>query len=294
MVGADSMIGKAVVGSIAKSGGEVWTTTRRPTGSRTNALHFDLGAPVELPSWVTPERAYICAARAGFQDCEEHPDDTHRVNVDGTVAIARSLLERGTFLVFLSTSAVFAGHHPAPSESEPVSPTTEYARQKAEAEQRLLELDSGHGRFAVVRLTKVLASCSPTVARFLGGLTAGHRIEAYSDLYLSPTSLGSVVAALHTIASLRSPGIHHLSGASILSYADLARHMARSLGCSADQVMEKPLSTSGSELLYTPRYPNLGMQMTQAKVGIGPEAVEDVVDSVLVASRGMEDDKLLF
>lgn len=294
MVGADSMIGKALADSIAKSGEEVWTTTRRPAGSRTNALHFDLGAPADLPSWVAPECAYICAARAGFQDCEQHPEDTRRVNVDGTVAIARSLLERGTFLVFLSTSAVFSGHHSAPSEAETVSPTTEYARQKAEAERRLLELDSGHGWFAVVRLTKVLASRSPTVARFLEGLTSGHRIEAYSDLYLSPTSLGSVVAALRTIASLRSPGVHHISGASILSYAELARHMARSLGCSADQVVEKPLSTSGGTLLYTPRYPNLGMQMTRAKVGIGPEAVGDVVDSVLIKSRGMEDDKLVF
>lgn len=180
--------------------------------------------------------AILCAARAGLRDCEEHPEETAFINVQQTIELARRLRDAGAFVVFPSTNLVFDGHDPAPTPATEPSPVTEYGRQKAEAERGLLAL----GEAAVARLGKVLHPRLPLLVEWAAALRRGEVIRPFADARLSPVPAGFVAEALLAIGQQRARGIHHLSSSGQLTYADLARELAASLGKSASLVQPQP------------------------------------------------------
>ena len=261
---------------------EVWATSRRDdVGSPRRAIHLDLTEPDRLRLPTAPGSAFLCAARSGFLECEQSSDAAYRVNVAGSVAIARHLLPRGVFVVLLSSSAVYDGLTPLPEESLDPSPTTEYGRQKAEAERQLLQLDAGRGNVAIVRLTKVFSSGTAVVRGFMQHLEKGEHVDAFSDLYISPVSLGYVVESLLAIERRRSGGIFHLSGSVELSYADFARRLAGKMGVSPDLVGESTVEESPIPVLYRPRHPALGMTLTSRSIGLHPEPLDTMLANLL-------------
>lgn len=210
----------------------------------------------------------------GLKNCAEQPITSHRINVEHSVALARRLGEQGTFVVLLSTSAVFAGDKPFMPEHAATSPLGAYGRQKAEAEQSLL----GSGfPVAVVRLTKVLSGMTPLIRGWLDDLRQGREIAAYQDLLFAPISLRYATDALLTIAEKREPGIFHLSGSRDLSYADFARDMVRTLG--HDECRVRPETAPAD--ISLPRHAALGMECTHARLGLSPQAPESVLEHLL-------------
>lgn len=210
----------------------------------------------------------------GLKNCAEQPIISHRINVEHSVALARRLGEQGTFVVFLSTSAVFAGDKPFMPEHATTSPVGAYGRQKAEAERVLLE--SGFP-VAVVRLTKAVSSKTPLLRSWLDDLHQGREVAAYQDLLFAPVSLRNAANALLAIAEKREPGIFHLSGSRDLSYADFARGMARALGQEESRV--RPEAAPGD--IELPRHAALGMKRTHACLGLSPQAPESVLEHLL-------------
>jgi len=104
---------------------------------------FDLCEPemvVPLVEEAAPDIVIHAAAMSTPDPCEDDPDTARRVNVEGTVAVAKAAADVGARLLFLSTDLVFDGKNPPYKEDDPPSPTSVYARCKVEAEQRVLEL----------------------------------------------------------------------------------------------------------------------------------------------------------
>ena len=66
--------------------------------------------------------------------CEADPDGARKVNVDGTLAVARQLTDAGAFPVLVSTNAVFDGTEPHVPADTPPNPANVYGALKAEAE----------------------------------------------------------------------------------------------------------------------------------------------------------------
>jgi dTDP-4-dehydrorhamnose reductase len=282
IVGTDGTIGSALGTAMRGRGIEVWATSRRDdVTSLKRAIYLDLSEPGRLQLPTAPSSAFLCAARSKFLECEQNSDATYSVNVTGSIAIARHLLSRGVFVVLLSTNAIFDGLTPLPDESLVPSPTTEYGRQKAEAERQLLDLDAGRGDVAIVRLTKVFSSGTPVVRGFMQRLEKGEHFDAFSDLYICPVSVRHIVESLLEIERRRTGGIFHLSGSIELSYADFARRLAGKMGVSPDLVGESTVEESPTPVLYRPRHPALGMKLTSRTIGLHPEPVDSMLANLL-------------
>lgn len=87
-----------------------------------------------------PDAVIHCAALSNTWYCEQHPEESHRVNVQGTVRIAKACKFIGAKLVFMSSDQVYNGTPMlGPLKEEDVlQPVNFYGRHKLEAEQRAL------------------------------------------------------------------------------------------------------------------------------------------------------------
>lgn len=90
----------------------------------------------------TPDAVIHSGAISDIDECEKNPELSYRVNVEGTVRMARACAEYGAKLLFMSTDQVYSGctgTHPLP-EDTPLAPANTYARHKVEAEMRMLDI----------------------------------------------------------------------------------------------------------------------------------------------------------
>lgn len=222
IVGGESVIGSAARKHLENSGARVVATSRRESAE----YCVDLAEPAN--SWQLPDVcsvAILCASRSRLQECEAHRAETRWVNVTQTLELARQLRRRGAFVIFLSTNLVFRGGEGPFSESAAVDPVCEYARQKAEVEHELL----AHGGAGVVRLNKVLHPNLPILRDWASAFRRDEEVRAFANLSFSPITPAYVAEALWEIAQRRLAGVIHLSGDTQISYADLARTLARRL-----------------------------------------------------------------
>ena len=99
--------------------------------------------------------AFLCAAVTDMRACQEDPALTRQVNVANTIELMRRLADRGTHLVFLSSSQVFDGETANPTEEAATCPKNEYGAQKLAVEQAIERYQLPA---AILRPTKILAS----------------------------------------------------------------------------------------------------------------------------------------
>ncbi|MEN6344244.1 MAG: sugar nucleotide-binding protein [Armatimonadia bacterium] len=275
-MGADSTLGRALLLRLQELGLPCLGTTRRD-GSTPDRLPLDLaGIPAD---WRPPEGvavAYLCAAVTSTNQCRSDPEGTRRTNVIGTLAVARTLREAGAHLVFLSTNLVFDGSVPHQRAYSPTCPQTEYGRQKAEVEAKLLEQPGA----TVLRLTKVLTSHMGLVQGWLSELREGRSIQPLSDLPLAPVSLPQVVEALSTLGLRRPEGIFQLSARDDFAYAEMAQLLAKGLGVEPGLVQPICSKDAGLDLEHVPRFTSLDTSRAEQELGFAAPEAQAVVRSV--------------
>lgn len=90
-----------------------------------------------------PDIVIHCAAQSNVAYCEEHPDETWKINVDGSVIIAKAALKHNTKCIMCSSDQVYFGSkiNEVHSESEDLTPFNQYGKQKLSAEKMCLEIN---------------------------------------------------------------------------------------------------------------------------------------------------------
>ncbi len=85
-----------------------------------------------------PDIVIHCAALSNTWYCEQHEEESHRVNVQGTVRIAKACKLIGAKLIFMSSDQVYNGTPKLGplTEREELQPVNIYGKHKLEAEQR--------------------------------------------------------------------------------------------------------------------------------------------------------------
>lgn len=79
-----------------------------------------------------PDIVIHCAALSNTWYCEQHPEDSHRVNVQGTVKLAKACKNIGAKLIFMSSDQVYNGTPMLGplKESDVFQPVNVYGRNK--------------------------------------------------------------------------------------------------------------------------------------------------------------------
>jgi len=209
--------------------------------------------------------------------CRREPAESAIVNVRNTVALAKTLVEIGVLVIFLSTNMVYDGSKPFRKADDPVCPRTEYGRQKSGAEQEL----SGLGDLiSIVRFTKVLGVNALPFKGWIQALQRGEVICPFSDMVLSPVPLPFAIRVLHRIAELRLSGIVQVSAERDVTYEQVARYIAKCIRADADLVQPIRSREANPQLEAIPRYTTLDMTRLRMELEMDPPGVWSTIDSV--------------
>jgi len=150
----------------------------------------------------------------------QDPPEAWSVNVDGSRNVARAACRAR--LIHLSTDVVFDGSLGRPyEESDELSPTHDYGRSKAAAEDAVRE---EHPEPLIVRTSLLYGGAQPGKHELAADDPS---LTFYDDELRNPIQCGDLAAALLELAALDIHGVLHVAGADAVSRCEFARLIAR-------------------------------------------------------------------
>lgn len=191
-----------------------------------------------------PKVVIHCAALSNTWYCEQYPEESHRVNVQGTVKMAKACKRIGAKFIFMSSDQVYNGTIASGPLREDclLQPVNVYGRHKLEAEQRaLLNLHESVG----LRLTWMydmpdskMKLNSNILVNLQKASREGSVINVATHEYRGVTDVWEVVRNIEKVLNLPGGVYNFGSGNSLDSYSlfvETARLMG--LGSAKDWII---------------------------------------------------------
>lgn len=209
---------------------------------------IDIASPASVAKALDDYLPWAVVNGAGFVRIDEAEGDAStcfRENTVGPAVLAAECARRGVALMTFSSDMVFNGSkRTAYQERDPVSPLNIYGRSKAEAERQVLQIYPGA---LVLRTSAFFGPWDRYnfVTVTLRRLAEGEKVEAASDLVVSPTYIPDLVHAGLDLLLDGEGGIWHLSNAGAVSWAELALCCAKMAGLDPSCVIPRPAATLG-------------------------------------------------
>lgn len=193
-----------------------------PTHSQLNVSREE--AVMAYMEQFQPDIVLHCAALSNNWYCEQHPDESHRVNVQGTVKIAKACKHIGAKLVFMSSDQVYNGTPVSGplKEQDVFQPVNVYGRHKLEAEQRALRNNPMSVALRLTWMYDVPSSPmklnSNILVNIQKALDEGTTIKAATHEYRGVTNVWEVVRNMEQTLELPGGIYNYGSGNHIDSY----------------------------------------------------------------------------
>lgn len=212
VTGAGGLLGRETVPALAAAGWSVQSLALRP---RAGFRSVDLRDPVAWRAALLefkPDAVVHLAAYREPDYCEDHPDETRRLNVD-PVRVAVETLPRTVPQLFVSTDYVFDGEQPPYREDSPRHAVSEYGRSKCAAEDAL----AGHPGGIALRVPLLIGGGpafreSGFIAQMVEAVLAGKPQTLDDVLVRYPCWTRDVAGAIAFLLGGGHRGTFHLSG----------------------------------------------------------------------------------
>ncbi|HYM72313.1 MAG TPA: sugar nucleotide-binding protein [Stellaceae bacterium] len=284
LIGGDSEIAAAALAAMRGAGLPAVATTRRRDRLADDRVFHDLAPP--LGDWQPPdgvEAACIFAAVGNLVDCQRDPAGSALINVTRSIELAERLVERGIYVLFLSTDKVFDGARPLMPADAPLAPISEYGRQKALTDAHFQAMIAAGFPVGILRLAKIFSPGIGLFNQWRRALAAGEPVRAFRDMMVAPTLAEDVAAAIVALLGERAAAVWQLSGARDLPYAEAAAYIAQRVG--ADPAFIEPVAAASAAMPAgaTPPHTTLDSSALAARFGIRPREPWPVIDAVIAA-----------
>lgn len=173
---------------------------------------------------VEPDILIHAAAYTDVDGCERNPQKAHKVNAQGTEAVALACRECGALLCYISTDFVFDGEKKsAYTEEDLPNPINIYSKSKLEGEQFVKSLLK---EFIIVRSGWLFGKGGKNfVDTLLNKAQNEEEVEVVNDQFGSPTYARDLAKAIYKLFNLTCvpKGIYHVTNSGSCSWYELAR-----------------------------------------------------------------------
>ena len=221
-----------------------------PSEWRNRFLPMELCDPVsvdEVFRRTRPEIVIHTASVGSVDEAELHPERVRQVNVEGARRVGEACQRARSFLITISSNAVFDGNLPPYSEGSPTRAMSRYGRFKIEIEEWAKQSGLDH---LIVRPILIYGWPLPggrgnAVTRWLEDMERGKPVRVAADITSMPLLAADCAKAIWKAAQQKLQGILHLAGPDRISLAEFARLTARTFGCAESLVLPVPSSQLG-------------------------------------------------
>lgn len=168
---------------------------------------------------------------AGIKDvryCEKNIVKTFQANTHSIQSIAK-YIDKQTKFLHISTDYIFDGYSGDYSENDSANPLTVYGKSKLEAEKIITD---NLPNYINLRTAGVYSFDCGWLNWLLSEFRAGHKVEAYNNVYNTPTSIDNLAEMIYDTIDFDFTGTIHLSGSERTNRYDLFSYVARTLGYS--------------------------------------------------------------
>lgn len=225
-----------------------------------------------------PDAVVHTAAASQPNFCQQHPDESRRINTEAAINLAGLCADREIPFAFTSTDLVFDGRHSGYREEDEVSPVNIYAEQKVEAERGVLER---HPAAAVCRMPLMFGVPGPTsqsfIQPFIRAMRAGEMLRLFTDEFRTPVSAGTASSGL-LLALEKVHGLVHLGGRERISRHDFGVMLARVLEIRSARIVGCKQSDVP---MPAPRPPDVSLDSSRAfALGYDPQPLLDELGEI--------------
>lgn len=225
-----------------------------------------------------PDIIFHLAAMSTPSLCEKNPLLSYEINVCATRFLVEAAQEINAQLVFTSSDLVFDGENAPYRESDPPNPVNRYGRQKAEAEQVVMNYKNG----TVCRMPLMFGDKAPNSGSFIQPmiqfLRANQKLNLFEDEIRTPLSAAKAVEGLMLIAE-RNPRLVHLSGNQSINRYDFGVLLCSLLDINTDLLRKRKLEDFSFE---ASRPANTSMDNTLARsMGFHPGELTQELEAII-------------
>lgn len=224
IVGGTGIIGSCLHKTLVESDHEVVVTSRQPDASDESKIFLQLeditGSLKTIRNAGKFDGVVLSAGVSSIRACRLDPESTALVNVDAQVAIARELLSiNSSKIILISSNRVFDGSTELAKIKATYSPTTEYGRQKAQAETELFSLGKSVN---IVRFSKVISERTELIIDWFDKLSTNMKVSAFVDMAISPITVDTAVDVIEHMLVTECEPVVQFSASDEVSFFDLA------------------------------------------------------------------------
>jgi dTDP-4-dehydrorhamnose reductase len=232
---------------------------------------------------VRPGVVVHMAVQGDLDRCQRDPDEAYRVNVQGTVHVARAAAAVGARLIYISTDQVYDGTSGYYTETDPPHPLMVYGRTKLEGEQQAGALCPD---VVILRLALMYGWGSATRPTFidwlLARLRAGQEVPLWVDQYRTPLYVVQAAEAVDRLLDRPDVrGVFNLGGAERLDRLSFGRKFCAVFRLPTSSLKAVEMATTVSS---TPRPADCSMNSAKISGLLGITLL--TVEEGLLAMKG--------
>lgn len=192
----------------------------------------------------------IAAGKGSVAYCEENRKESATSNVEGILALAKQLHAKKIVPIIFSSDYVFDGVKGNYTESSPLSPTTEYGRQKAALETAIPKICGKN--YLILRLSKIFGTKKgdgTLLDEMISRLEKGDTIRAACDQLFCPLCIDDLIEIIFTLQNRNLQGLYNVCGPKTWSRYTLATKVAKSFNRRLSLIEKISLNDLGEPFL---------------------------------------------
>ena len=275
VTGGLGYIGRFVCSCLKNEYEVISTDCRKPEDMTGRFECLDITDCKEVQKQLLSIKPDVIIHLAGIKDLnfsQKNKKITYDINVHGTDNLIDACKNIGIRMIFLSTDYVFDGRKGMYKEDDAANPQTYYGLTKVEAE-KLIRKDLND--YVIIRTGGVFGShngmMSPLFLWLLDSLKAGKQVDAYTDVFNTPTPLETLGDCMDKIIKTKSSGLFHIAGPEKINRYDFFKKIAKRLGY--DQNLIMPVTNDAANQSFL-RPTDISLDSSKARLALNCKSLE--------------------
>ncbi|MFQ5902793.1 MAG: lipopolysaccharide biosynthesis protein RfbH [Candidatus Binatia bacterium] len=271
VIGASGLVGQALMRVLDNNQYEV--TGTYATHPDDGLIPLDISDPSQVRDYfrlIQPEIVFLTAALTHVDYCEDHPDETFRINTEGTKNVAKEAAHCHSRLVFYSTDYIFDGKNGPYDELAEACPVSVYGKSKLEAERAIQEILED---YLVLRTTIVYGwdrRSKNFAMQVFQKLQGGTPLQVPEDQVGTPTLVNYLAEASVRLVQQEIRGIVNVVCKDLLSRLEFGKALAKVFGLDPEMIVPMPTASLRQR---APRPLRGGLQVEKLRRLLGTEAM---------------------